>query len=209
MTNQQSLFTLVKNAFPSNPSLWHGEVGIDTVAVANGGQHCPFGCNGAGINRLYAAQSFNKDGAVCCRTEGNKVYDAFDAFVAAGKATNRYDAAKQLAVLYGVQVPQPKTKDYYTPKLQPYNADLVSPWLTAKGVTEETFIAAGGSLVRYMNTTYIGFPAFAPDDLMQPSRFILYDTRGQQVKSKGGTAPSKCIKVTPDAPKALVGNTEK
>jgi len=40
---------------------------------------------------------------------------------------------------------------------------------------------------------------------MQPARYILYDPQGQQVKFKGGTAPSKCIKVTPDAPKALLG----
>ena len=206
---RSDIFSDVREAIPRDPFRWHQSVGIDTETLSKGqGTPCPLGCGGEGNDRLHGTPSFKSDGSVRCRQE-DKVFDAFNAYIAAGKAATLLEAAKQLADLYGVALPPPKKEkpaDYYVVEPQLYNFALASPWFTAKRITEKAFFAAGGSLVKYMEDTFIGIPAYAADsDFTQPVRWILYDCLGQQVKVPGGTAPNKCIKVAENSPKGLIG----
>jgi len=99
-----------------------------------------------------------------------------------------------------------KPSDYYSVVPQTYDATLAKMWFDAKKITEESFLAAGGALVKYMGDTLIGIPAYAPDsDFTSPVRWVLYNRLGGPVQTKQGDVASKCIKVTKDAPKGLIG----
>ena len=207
------IFAQVRDAIKRAPHRWHRLVGIETKILAQDrGTPCPLGCEGAGEDRLHRTLSFDEDGAVRCRNE-DKVYDAFDALVAAGKASTKLEAAKILADHYEVPYP-PKiprtycnTNDRDTPTIIPYNRETVHPWLKQKNISEEAFRLNGGQLVRYCEKIYIGIPAYAPNsDYTQPVRWILYDPSGRLIQIKRqGKSKNICINVTKNAPKALMG----
>jgi len=102
--NHQDIYEIVREAIKGDPKRWHSGLSglkIDFEELVRRGTVCPFCCDEEQDDRLHPTKSFDTDGAVRCRVE-NKVYDAFDAYVAAGKANDTLDAAKQLANLYGV-----------------------------------------------------------------------------------------------------------
>jgi len=95
------IFPIAKSAIASDPYRWHTVVGIDTAKLSSG-TPCPLGCGGEGDDRLHFAPSHQQDGAVSCRKENNRVYDAFDSYVAVGIASTKTEAARMILGLYGV-----------------------------------------------------------------------------------------------------------
>ncbi|MDR3110568.1 MAG: AAA family ATPase [Planctomycetaceae bacterium] len=100
-SSKDNISVKIRDAIKSAPHRWHSLVGIDTDLKTQNGTACPFGCGGEGTDRLYKAQSFDTDGAVCCRHEGNKIYDAFEA-VKVKFGVDYPAAVKMLSELYAV-----------------------------------------------------------------------------------------------------------
>lgn len=124
------IFQLVREAVRTDPHKWHRAVGIDTAVLMSGqGTPCPLGCHGAGTDRLHAATtnslSFDKDGAVRCRTE-DKVYDAIDAYVATGKTATKLQAAQATLKLYDNHVEPGADTNEPDEQVEPGERDAVS-----------------------------------------------------------------------------------
>lgn len=206
------LFKAANEAISSDPHRWHSLVEIDTERLSRGsGQPCTLGCGGSGDDRLHAAPSFSSDGSVRCRIE-DRVFDAIDALVAAGKASSKVEAAKLLIEHYGASmpiaapIPKQKTKKQSFPVVKKYNPALAAPWFPAKGISENAFQLNGGELVEYCRDTLIGIPSYPVADPSMPCRWTVYRRLGIPFKNKDGSrCGSKSPKAYENAPKGLAG----
>lgn len=151
-------------------------------------------------------------GAVFCRHCFNKESGDFIEAVRHFRGVDRREALRLIAdyLALAPKSPAPKEKKQSRqngPDSIPviYAGDdagsIYRPWLDTKGLSEESFLANGGTVIKCWGQLFPALPRYDPaSDLSEPCRWTLFDQHGKQkskVVPKDGPGTF--------APKALIG----